>query len=105
MKKKLRETLRESDSIDWYLALYLPKDVSSWELESLAMIEDPDDVNSDDPDDDPDIVKDEGYRYVMGVQTVQSIVKNLNAQNINFSDEDLFKAFIYYFKYDAFIKV
>lgn len=102
MKKKLRETLRESDSIGWYLALYLPKDVSSWKLESLAMIEDPDDVNLDD---DPDIVKDEGYRYVMGVQTVQSIVKNLSAQNNNFSDEELFKAFIYYFKYDAFIKV
>ncbi|MFP1762735.1 hypothetical protein [Lonsdalea quercina] len=103
--KNLREVLRDAGNIDWSLALYLPTDVSSWSLDSLAMIEDPDDVDSDDLDEDPDVVKDAGYRYVMGIQSVQGIVNNANLQKNNVLDEDLFKAFIYYFENDAFIKL
>jgi len=105
MLKKMREVLKDADNIDWYLALYLPKDVSSWSLESLVMIEDPDDISTDDPDDDPDVIKYAGYRYVMAIQSLQSIVNNLKLQTNTYSDEELFKAFIYYFKKDAFIKL
>ncbi|GKW22344.1 hypothetical protein ACI51Z_16310 [Pectobacterium carotovorum] len=105
VQKNLREILRGAESIDWRLALYLPKDVSSWSLDSLVMVEDPDDVDSDDPDEDPEVVKDAGYRYVMGIQSIQGIVNNANLQNNNVLDEDFFKAFIYYFENDAFIKL
>ncbi|ULR32526.1 hypothetical protein MJO48_07555 [Dickeya fangzhongdai] len=104
VQKNLREILRDAKNIDWRLALYLPKDVSSWSLDLLVMVEDPDDVDSDDPDEDPDVVKDAGYRYVMEIQSIQGIVNNANLQK-NVSDEDLFKAFIYYFENDDFIKL
>lgn len=105
VQKNLREVLRDAGNIDWRLALYLPKDVSSWSLDSLVMVEDPDDVDSDDPDEDPEVVKDAGYRYVMGIQSIQGIVNNANLQNNNVLDEGFFKAFIYYFENDAFIKL
>ncbi|KUI96673.1 MULTISPECIES: DUF7716 domain-containing protein [Vibrio] len=104
-QKKLRDVLSNSENIDWRLALYLPKDVSSWSLDTLVIIEDPDDVDSDDEDEDPIAVKDAGYRYVLGIQTIQSIVNNLKMQKNNIRDGDLFKAFIYYFENDAFIKL
>ncbi|MEQ9770327.1 hypothetical protein ABRQ03_05610 [Pectobacterium jejuense] len=105
VQKNLREVLRDAGNIDWRLALYLSKDISSWGLDSLVMVEDPDDVDSDDPDEDPEVVKDAGYRYVMGIQSIQGIVNNVNLQKNNVSDEDLFKAFIYYFGNDGFIKL
>lgn len=105
VQKDLREVLRDAGNIDWRLALYLPKDVSSWSLDSVVMVEDPDDVDSDYPDEDPDVVKDAGYRYVMGIQSIQGIVNNANLQKNNALDEDFFKAFIYYFENDAFIKL
>ena len=103
--KNLREVLTKAESIDWRLALYLTDDVSAWNLDSLAMIEDPDDVDSDDPDEDPLVVKAAGYRYVMGCQSVKSIVDNAKAQRKNLSDEALFKCFMFYLENDAFIKL
>ncbi|WP_409309263.1 hypothetical protein [Pectobacterium sp. B1J-3] len=105
VKKNLRETLRDVANIDWQLALYLPKDISVWDLDSLVMIEDPDDIDSDDPDEDPEIVKNAGYRYVMSIQSVQSVVNNVKQQRETTLEEDLFNAFMFYFEHDAFIKL
>ncbi|AFI89097.1 hypothetical protein F6Q07_06285 [Pectobacterium parmentieri] len=104
-QRNLREVLKDAENIDWHLALYLPKEVSAWNLDSLVMIEDPDDVDSDDPDEDPDVVKNAGYRYVMGIQSIQGIVNNAKLQLNNISDESLFTCFIFYFERDAFIEL
>lgn len=105
IQKNLKDVLNNANNIDWFLALYLPKDISSWSLDSLVIIDDPDDVDSDDPDEDPSAVKDAGYRYVLGMQTIQSIVNNLSLQKSNITDNDLFIAFMYFFENDAFIKI
>ncbi|WP_323637283.1 hypothetical protein [Pectobacterium polaris] len=105
VQKNLREVLGDAENIDWRLALYLPKDVSAWGLNSLVVIEDPDDVDSCEPDEDPEIVKNAGYRYFMGIQSVQGIVSNTKSQINNVSDEELFSALMFYFENDAFIKL
>lgn len=105
IQKNLREVLRNVENIDWRLALYLSRDVSAWDLNSLVMIEDPDDIDSDDLDDDPEVVKNAGFRYVMGIQSLKGIVNNAKLQRNIVSDEDLFKAFIFYFENDAFINL
>ncbi|AOR64124.1 hypothetical protein KU73_12170 [Pectobacterium wasabiae] len=105
VQKNLRAVLKDAENIDWHLALYLPKDVPAWSLDSLVMIEDPDDVDSDDPDEDPDVVKNAGYRYVMGIQSIQGIVNNAKCQLNDISDTSLFTCFIFYFEHDAFIEL
>lgn len=74
------------------------------ELRFISYDRRPDDVDSDDPDEDPNVVKNAGYRYVMGIQSVQGIVNNVILQKNNALDEDFFKGFIYFFENDAFIK-
>lgn len=68
------------------------------------ILEDPDDVDSDDPDELPESVKSAGFIYVIGMQDVQGIVANLKQQKnaTSLDEEDYFEAFIYYLKNDAY---
>ncbi|MCW2256720.1 hypothetical protein M2263_002811 [Providencia alcalifaciens] len=102
-KKTLKDVLLAAPSISWDLALYLPKNTSSWSLDTIAMIEDPDNVDSDDPDADPEVIKEANYRYVLSIQTLQSIVSNARLQKMSVTEKELFQCFIYFFSNDAYL--
>ena len=99
----LRNVLLKVLDISWSLALYLPKNRVNWNLDTLAMIEDPDDVESDELDDDPEIIKEANYKYVLSIQMLQRIVTNAKLQKENVTEEDLLQCLIYYFNNDAYL--
>lgn len=103
IKETLKVVLQKAREIPWDLALYLPKNMASWHLDTLAIIEDPDNIDSDDPDDDPDVIKEADYRYVLSIQILQSIVANAKSQEINITEEELLQCVIYYFNHDAYL--
>lgn len=105
IKSTLRNVLRSAENHDWRLALHLPQDRSSWSLTSKAVLEDPDDVDSDDPEALPDSVGQEGCVYAISMQDLRGVVENLKAQTREPSDEALFSALMYYLRNDAFIVV
>ena len=81
----------------------MPKDTFSWDLDTIAMIEDPDDVESDELDDDPEVIKEANYRYVLTIQMLQSIVTYAKLQKANVTEEELLQCLIYYFNNDAYL--
>ncbi|EJD6040637.1 DUF7716 domain-containing protein [Morganella morganii] len=99
----LRSVLLKALDIPWNLALYLPKNTVNWNLDTLAMIEDPDDVESDEPDDDPEVIKEAHYKYVISIQMLQSIVTYAKLQKANVTEEELLQCLIYYFNNDAYL--
>ncbi|MEY1274275.1 DUF7716 domain-containing protein [Proteus mirabilis] len=103
IEETLRNVLQKVIDIPWNLALYLPKDTFSWDLDTLAMIEDPDDVESDELDDDPEVIKEANYRYVLTIQMLQSIVTYAKLQKANVTEEELLQCLIYYFNNDAYL--
>lgn len=99
----IRNVLLKVLDIPWNLALYLPKNTVNWNLDTLAMIEDPDDIESDELDDDPEVIKEANYKYVISIQMLQSIVTNAKLQKANVTEEELLHCLIYYFNNDAYL--
>lgn len=99
----IRNVLLKVLDIPWNLALYLPKNTVNWNLDTLAMIEDPDNVESDEPDDDPEVIKASNYKYVISIQMLQNIVTNAKLQKVNVTEEELLQCLIYYFNNDAYL--
>ncbi|MFD4704138.1 hypothetical protein ACFWM3_04635 [Gottfriedia sp. NPDC058432] len=63
-------------------------------------------IDLDELDDNEDIPKfavQNNYCYVLNMADIQDIVDNVKQQRAECSELDLFEAFQYYFKYDAFI--
>lgn len=99
----LREVLQRVDELPWNNAVYLPRNVS-WDLETVAIVWDPDDVD-DDSDEEPAYPGSLGMRYVLGVRDVQGIVSNLLQQRGECSIEDKLRAFLFYCDNAAFIEL
>ncbi|QFT87264.1 hypothetical protein FIU87_01180 [Bacillus sp. THAF10] len=62
--------------------------------------------NLDDLEDDEELPKfalDNGFKYVLSIADVQDIVDNAQQQLLECSELELFQAFHYYIKNDAFI--
>lgn len=98
----LIDVLKNPDQFDWRYALYLPTE--NWSLTTRALVLDPDDVdNPEDPDDDPILAKQAGFKYVLMMQDVDSILQNALAQNPSLPDDELLLAFNYFMNNDAFI--
>lgn len=99
----LAKVLESADELPWNEALYLPAS-RDWTLESPAMVWDPDDV-ADDEQEVPEVVKERGMVYVLGVSSVQDIISNARQQKANCSTGDKFDALMYYVRHDAFIEL
>lgn len=105
IKNTLIVLLNNAEEIDWRLALYLPFSSSEWRADTEVIVEDPDNVDPNDPDSDPDVVRDAGYRYIMTMQSVRSIVSYARLQRETISDDALLESFLYYFQYDAYLSL
>ena len=68
------------------------------------MVLDPNDVE-DDEDEVPKAAKEKQLMYTLNIQTMQGIVKNVEQQNHNYTEDDLVEAFLYYYDNDAYIEL
>lgn len=98
---KLREVLANIDEFEWRDALFMVIG-EEWGLESKCTVLDPDDVE-DGEDEEPRFAIDNNLKYALNMQEVRGILKNAYEQNSNCTEEDLLKAFLYYYDNDAFI--
>ena len=62
---------------------------------------DPNDCADD--EEDPPFAKENGLRYALTFQEIQSVVANARQQLSSLDRDDLLRAFKYYFDHDAFI--
>lgn len=96
----LRDLLVDVEKYSWKDSLFFSKE-GEWSLDSNCAV-----LNMDDLEDDeeiPPFAFDNNLRYVLTIQEVQDVVKNIRLQNEDCSEEDLIKALLYYYKNDAFI--
>lgn len=100
---ELGYVLEHIQDFDWSDALFLPED-EEWDFESRCMVLDPDDVENDE-DELPQQAAEKNLMYALGIQTIQSIYKNIYEQKKDFLKEDLMEAFLYYYDHDAYIKL
>ncbi|KQL39554.1 hypothetical protein AN960_10410 [Bacillus sp. FJAT-25509] len=84
----------------WNVSLFLPNG-ENWGLNSSCYLIDLDEL--DDNEDIPKFAVQNNYCYVLNMADIQDIVDNVKQQRAECSELDLFEAFLYYFKYDAFI--
>ena len=101
MRASLGEVLRDPDRFPWNDALYAAA-ASAFAEDLPVLVHDPDDVD-DDVSDLPSEAAALGYEYVLGMQTVQSIVRNARQQRPEASTTDLLDALDFYYSNDAFI--
>ena len=99
--EKLSVILKNIEEFKWSDALFLPED-EIWEKDTEGMVLDPNDVE-DDEDDVPREAKEKRLMYTLGIQTIQSVVRNLKQQEHDISEVDLVAAFLYYYENDAYM--
>ena len=97
----IKEALINAPNLLWSDSLFLP-DTLTWELETKVVICDPD-VESED-DEIPQIAKEMGLPLSIGIQDIQQVIDNARQQVEDYSIEQLFEAFLYYYDNDAFIE-
>ena len=99
---KLRDVLLDSEKFQWSDALFLVRD-NVWSLDSKCTVLDPDDVE-DDIDEEPRFATENNMKYLLSIQDIKDIVDNAYQQKPNCTENDLLKAFLYYYDNDAFIE-
>lgn len=97
----LGDVLRDPSRLRFGDALYMDR-AQELALGSECLVWDVDDV-PDEGADLPEPATARGFDYVLDGQTVLSIVENTRAQRPRASTEDLFRAFSYYWRNDAFL--
>lgn len=85
----------------WSDALYLSEN-EIWSENTKGAIMDPDDVEFEE-DEVPKFAMDNNLSYILDIGSIQDIVRNAFLQKDDCSVNDLFEAFKYYYKNDAFI--
>lgn len=96
----LQTVLVNAKDFNWEDSLFLSGS-EEWSLSSKCYL-----FNLDDLDDDEELPKfalDKNFKYVLSIADVQDIVDNAQQQLMECSESDLFDAFKYYYKNDAFI--
>lgn len=101
-KVKLGYFLINSIDYDWRTALYLPKEREHWDLETIAIVANPDDFEEYDDTDNPIDMSNIGYTYVLLSDDVTSIFEYYNNGKDNYTESDIFTAFLFYLENDAF---
>lgn len=99
---ELREVLINADDYSWRNSLFLPEN-KNWNLGSASAVLNLDYLEID--EDVPQFAIDNNLIYSLGIHDVQDIVINAREQLTNCTDEDLLRAFLYYYDNDAFIDV
>lgn len=101
--KQVLMSISDKSNLAW---VYLPAD-RNWSLKSPCLVLESEEVPpelEDEPDAGiPVIATQNNMIEVLPVSDVQDIVENARAQKQNLCDDDLFAAFIFYYKNDAFI--
>lgn len=94
-KMTLLDVVRNTPSLDEYLAIYIPKD-SDCELGDKCLLLDYSDEND---------TLYPSYKYLWFINTLAYILDNLSQQKSNYTDEDVIRAIKYYYENDAFIEL
>jgi len=88
--------------------IYLPKD-KNWSLNSNVAVLESEEIPPDMEDAPdagvPEFAKKHGLIQAVPVTALQDIVGNARMQKGGSTDEDLFKAFLFYYNHDAFINL
>lgn len=99
------ETISKRSPREW---VYLPS-AGPWNLQSASATLESDEVPpelEDEPDAGvPQFAMDHGLKQVVPVTTLQDIVSNALEQDPDATMDDLFAAFDYYYRKDAFIEI
>lgn len=95
----LSKLLESPNDFPWNEAVYLPSD-KNWSLASSVAVWSPDDTEDGE---DPDIARTNGLTYALGMSSCQDIVANAKEQKPKCTLDELFDAFMFYYKNDAFI--
>ena len=109
--RTLGELLRDVDALDWKHATYLPYSDAwigddgyiQWTASTPCAVLDPQESETDKPDDAPPFAKKHGFNYALGISEVKDIVANARLQRPNVDAEGLVEAFMHYIDHDAFI--
>lgn len=100
-KMTIKEILANIDKLEWSDSLFLP-DTEKWSLETQGIIHDPDDIECEE-DEVPLIAKENNLFCSINIGTIQDIADNVKQQIPEYSIEQLFDAFVYYWDNDSFI--
>ena len=98
---QLGEVLAEAFRYKAGLAMFLPMD-QEWGEHTPAVVDDIDEL--EDPDRGVVSVGDHEYAYALGMDAVQSIVRNAQMQLSTATRQHLLEAFLFYYDNDAFIE-
>ena len=98
---EFRNVLNNAKGLSWEESLFLPDD-KNWSLNSMCYLYNLDDLEDD--EESPQFARDNNLMYVLSIADIQDIVDNAYQQRPNCPETDLFEAFLYYYKNDAFIK-
>jgi hypothetical protein len=97
----LSDVLKNASELPWDESLCLPAD-GPWTLASPAMLWDQDEVIDD--EEELAVLAPYGVVCVLGLGDVQDIVSNARQQKADCTISELFDAFMYYLRNDAFIQ-
>ncbi len=97
---ELRDILNNASSLSWKDSLFLPND-KNWSLDTTCYLFDLDDLEDD--EEIPQYAIENNLMYVLSISDIQDIVDNAKQQRPQCSELELFQAFLYYYKNDAFI--
>ncbi|MEH7353856.1 hypothetical protein V7150_09780 [Neobacillus drentensis] len=97
---RLEEVLLNPNDYSWADSLFLPEN-KNWNIKSPAAVLNLDDL--EEGEEAPQFALDNNLIFVLNIQEVQDIVENANQQREECSVNDLFDAFIFYYRNDAFI--
>lgn len=97
----LVQVLSDPQAFPWNHALFAnAAEIARRDAQCLVL--DPNSVESDE-DEEPPEAKQLGYSYILSVQDIQGIAKNLRAQTAKATEAQMLKAFLYYVTHDAYI--
>src|SRR5688572_15913689 len=103
---KLKDVFLDIENKPANAWLYLPKD-KNWNLNCRCEILESEEIPSAQENDPqagiPDMAKQNGLMQVLPVTIVQDIIANAKAQKHDATQQEIFRAFNYYYKHDAFI--
>ncbi len=97
---EFRDILNNASSLSWKDSLFLPND-KNWSLDTTCYLFDLDDLEDD--EEIPQYAIENNLMYVLSISDIQDIVDNAKQQRPQCSELELFQAFLYYYKNDAFI--
>ncbi|MGF6191763.1 DUF7716 domain-containing protein [Serratia sp. 2723] len=84
---------------------YLPSEKQAWSLDTLGIFSlDSYDYPADSDEYIPKQAKEDGWIEILDNGAIEEVVDNAHEQLGKVSDDELFKAFVFYYENDAFIE-